>query len=103
MRAGEVRACDHGATRQRAAGDHHTTKAATTNNRELERLRRPLVRRPGLCYGVGGRETYYRPVLVGHEGRYESRVLPGFWLQVEWLWQEPLPPVLDVLRALGVI
>lgn len=45
----------------------------------------------------------YRLAFQGTEGRYASTVLPGFWLQVEWLWQDPLPPVLDVLRALGVI
>jgi len=36
-------------------------------------------------------------------GRYASAVIPGLWLQVEWLWQEPLPPVLTVLRELGLI
>ena len=24
--------------------------------------------------------------------------VPGFWLRVAWLWQEPLPPLLEVLR-----
>ena len=32
---------------------------------------------------------------------YSSLVLPGFRLKVDWLWQEPLPAVLDVLRELG--
>jgi hypothetical protein len=27
--------------------------------------------------------------------------MPGFWLRVEWLWQEPLPPVEDVLLEIG--
>ena len=27
-------------------------------------------------------------------GRLDSTVLPGFWLQVEWLWQETLPSAL---------
>jgi len=27
-------------------------------------------------------------------------LLPGFWLQVEWLWQEPLP---SPIRALAEI
>jgi Uma2 family endonuclease len=45
----------------------------------------------------------YRVAFSGKEGRYEARVLPGFWLRVEWLWQEPLPKVLDVLRELGLI
>lgn len=34
---------------------------------------------------------------------YQSQVLPGFWLKVEWLWYEPLPPVLEVLRDLGIV
>lgn len=32
------------------------------------------------------------------DGIYRSEVLEGLWLRVEWLWQEPLPPVLDVLK-----
>ena len=42
----------------------------------------------------------YRLVLPDAEGIYRSDVLPGFWLRVEWLWQEPLP---DPLRVLGQI
>jgi Uma2 family endonuclease len=45
----------------------------------------------------------YRVAFVGREGRYEALVLPGFWLWVEWLWQEPLPKVLDVLRELELL
>ena len=37
------------------------------------------------------------------EGVYHSVVLPGFWLRVAWLWQDPLPPVLAVLRELGLV
>jgi len=48
-------------------------------------------------------EGRYRVAFSGKEGRYEALALPGFWLQVEWLWQEPLPKVLDVLRELGLI
>jgi len=48
----------------------------------------------------GGR---YQLVMGDTEGVYRSEVLPGFWLQAEWLWQEPLPGVVDVLRTLGVI
>ena len=31
-------------------------------------------------------------------GRYESAVLPGFWIKLGWLWQTPLPTVRQVLR-----
>lgn len=45
----------------------------------------------------------YRLAPVGEEGIYRSAVLSGLWLRVEWLWQEPLPPLLDVLREWGLI
>jgi hypothetical protein len=32
-----------------------------------------------------------------------SPVLTGFWLRVSWLWQDPLPPVVPVLKELGVL
>lgn len=41
----------------------------------------------------------YQNVLPA-EGIYRSRVLPGFWLRVEWLWREPLP---DATQALLTI
>lgn len=33
-------------------------------------------------------------------GRCESRVVAGFWIEVDWLWQEPLPSTLACLRAI---
>lgn len=36
-------------------------------------------------------------------GVLKSAALPGFWVRSEWLWQEPLPNPLDVLRQLGII
>ncbi|HFD40893.1 MAG TPA: Uma2 family endonuclease [Anaerolineae bacterium] len=37
------------------------------------------------------------------EGIVRSQAVAGFWLRPEWLWEEPLPSVLDVARQLGVI
>jgi len=34
------------------------------------------------------------------DGRLASVVIPGFWIRPEWLWQEPLPRVMDCLREL---
>jgi len=45
----------------------------------------------------------YRLVEPDAEGHYHSTVLEGFWLQVDWLWEEPLPHVLAILRELGVV
>jgi len=38
-----------------------------------------------------GADGRYRTALAGAEGVYHAEVIPGFWLKVEWLWQEPLP------------
>ncbi len=45
----------------------------------------------------------YSPAFSGRQGTYESPMLPGLSLSVDWLWQMPLPPVLDVLRELNVL
>ncbi len=44
----------------------------------------------------------YQPVAPDARGIYRSRALPGFWLDVAWLWQAPLPDVEDTaLRIVG--
>lgn len=39
----------------------------------------------------------YRHSAPAPDGVYRSRVLPGFWLRTSWLWQQPLP---DMVQAL---
>ena len=46
---------------------------------------------------------HYRTLFEGAEGEFHSQVLSSFRLRVEWLWQKPLPKVLDVLREIGVL
>lgn len=41
----------------------------------------------------------YQPVPTP-DGIYRSAVLPGFWLRVEWLWQEPPPKLLPTLETI---
>lgn len=41
----------------------------------------------------------YQPALPDAEGKYESAVLPGFWIRVDWLWQTPLLPVSQAREA----
>lgn len=43
-------------------------------------------------------EGRYRLVQPEEDDIYRSEVVPGFWLRASWLWQEPLPKVLNVLR-----
>jgi len=52
---------------------------------------------------VRGEEGSYTLVLQGGKGVYQSRMVPGFWLRVEWLWAEPLPsPVRVVAEVAGL-
>jgi Uma2 family endonuclease len=43
----------------------------------------------------------YQLILGGRTGRYTSAVIPGFWLEAEWLWQEPLPLVTEIWRQIS--
>ncbi len=43
----------------------------------------------------------YNVLFEGQKGKCASKVLEGFWIQVEWLWQEPLPPIHRVMREIG--
>jgi Uma2 family endonuclease len=45
-----------------------------------------------------GADRQYRSVQPMDEDRYDSAVMPGLWLRASWLWQDPLPKVLDVAR-----
>lgn len=42
----------------------------------------------------------YRMAFSGKEGEYHASALPGFWLHVEWLWQEPLPSPIGTLAEI---
>ncbi len=51
--------------------------------------------------------------VLGEDGRYERRkleqgvyhstVVAGFWIKEEWLWSDPPPKTLSVLKELGVV
>jgi len=44
--------------------------------------------------------NYYQHIVSGETGRYESLVLPGFWLNIEWLWQDPRPSSIRILAEI---
>ncbi|MDW8100879.1 MAG: Uma2 family endonuclease [Anaerolineae bacterium] len=50
-----------------------------------------LLRRRAEFYQLDA-EGRYALAFGGAAGVYRSMVVPSFWLRVEWLWQEPLPP-----------
>jgi hypothetical protein len=48
--------------------------------------------------GENGRYALHQ---IDSNNRYQTPIIPGFWLQIEWLWQ--MPPTLDVLRQLELL
>jgi len=48
-------------------------------------------------------DNLYHPAHVGEDGEFHSVVLKGLSLKVDWLWQEPLPPLLDILKEWKLI
>jgi len=48
-----------------------------------------------------GPDSRYHPTLPDAEGIYHSHAIPGFWLRVDWLWQQPLPQAELVALEIG--
>jgi Uma2 family endonuclease len=55
------------------------------------------IRRHAELYRLG-HDRLFQPMAV-EEGIFRSSVLPGLWLRLEWLWEEPPPSLMTVLRA----
>lgn len=45
---------------------------------------------------------HFQSVTPDSGGIYHSAVLIGLWLRIAWLWQRPLPPMVQVRRELGL-
>ncbi len=45
----------------------------------------------------------YSQVTIPEDGIYRSKVMEGLWLRVDWLWQDPLPTLMSVLKEWGLI
>jgi Uma2 family endonuclease len=50
-----------------------------------------------------GKDGVFGLIPVNKEGIFKSRVLDGLWLKVDWLWQEPLPKLMSVLKVWNLI
>jgi Uma2 family endonuclease len=50
-----------------------------------------------------GAEGIYTSMSIGNDGILHSNVIQGLWLKVDWLWQDPLPTLMSVLKEWGLI
>jgi len=59
----------------------------------------PRPRRERALFYQLGADGRYKTILP-QEGIYHSKAIPGFWLRVEWLWEQP-DPLLTVMEIAG--
>jgi len=49
-----------------------------------------------------GEDAAYHRMPIDDDGLFRSEVLPGLWLRVDWLWQDPLPRVRAIRKEWGI-
>lgn len=49
------------------------------------------------------KDGFYELTPLDEDGRFNSQVMPGFWIKPEWLWQEELPGLIEIQRLWGLI
>jgi Uma2 family endonuclease len=59
------------------------------------------VNRQAEFYALGADRTYRSLLIV--EDIFRSQVIQGLWLDVKWLWQDPLPNLMVVLKAWSLV
>ena len=50
-----------------------------------------------------GDDGTFKLIHPEENGIYRSKTLEGLWLQVDWLWQDPLPTLMSVLKEWGLV
>jgi len=50
-----------------------------------------------------GKDKIYKHAPIAPDGIYRSAALRNFEMKVDWLWQEPLPPLMSVLKGWGLV
>lgn len=54
-------------------------------------------RRTAIFYGFD-KDGKYKMLPISTDGKFESLVIEGLWINTNWLWQEELPNLMDVLK-----
>lgn len=50
-----------------------------------------------------GEDGIYHTINVDKDGIFRSEAIKGLWLKTEWLWQEPLPMLMSILKEWGLV
>jgi len=88
-----------------------STESRTRDRRvKFDEYRQGGVREYWLIYPLRKQAEFYQldaegsyQIIAPVNGIYHSAVLEGLQLQVVWLWQEPLPPLMSVLKEWNLI
>ena len=59
------------------------------------------INRQAEFYGLDAARIY-QPLPVA-QGVFRSQVIQGLWIDVKWLWQDPLPALMVVLKAWSLV
>lgn len=59
-------------------------------------------RRTANFYGFD-EDGKYKMLPISADGIFESRVIEGLWIKLDWLWQEELPNLIDILKEWELI
>jgi Uma2 family endonuclease len=46
-------------------------------------------------------DNNYKRVKPGANGRYDSHAISGFWIKVDWFWENTMPKIEDALMQIG--
>jgi Uma2 family endonuclease len=60
------------------------------------------IRKQAEFYRLGSDGIYFA-VTIGDDGIFHSDVIADLWLKVDWLWQDPLPTLMSVLKEWGLV
>ncbi len=59
-------------------------------------------RRTAIFYGFDD-DGKYKMLTISADGIFESRIIENLWLKTDWLWQETLPNLIDILKEWKII
>lgn len=44
----------------------------------------------------------YELLPLSPDGKFSSRVINGLWIKTDWLWEKPLPKIMEIIKVWGL-